>query len=257
MASNKNKMNISLCITTYNRTDLLYESFRQVLNDERVTEIVIVDDHSSEEIYQSIVWQFNGIDKVKIFRNENNLDCYRNKREAISKATNEWVIPFDSDNILTRSYIDRIENLWVAGLNPRTVYQPCRALPHFSFITYEGLLINKSNVKRHMVDTTFQTMLNAMNYFVNRDEYLKVWDGSVDPVTSDSIFQNYNWLKAGNTIYVVPGLEYEHRVHNGSHYQNNVRRTPRGFHDFVVESIKRLSEPFNGDLLPDNYEMGN
>ena len=79
-----------------------------------------------------------------------------------------------------------------------------------------------------------------MNYFVNRDEYLRVWDGSIDPVTSDSLYQNYNWLNGGNSIYVVPNLTYEHRVHSGSHYQNNVRRTPQGFHDSIIEKLKNM-----------------
>jgi glycosyltransferase involved in cell wall biosynthesis len=231
---------ISLCITTYNRTELLYESFRQVLNDDRISEISITDDRSSDEIWQTIFWQFNDVPKVKLFRNNKNIDCYRNKREAISKATNEWVIIFDSDNIITKSYIDRIESLFTAGLNPKIIYQPSFARPHFNFTKYESFLIDKSNASKYMIDPMFGTMLNAMNYFVNRDEYLKVWDGSVDPVTLDSIYQNYNWLKAGNSIYVVPGLEYEHRVHSGSHYQNNVRRTPHGFHEEILNKLRSL-----------------
>lgn len=231
---------ISLCLTTYNRTELLYESCRQLLNDDRVSEIVIVDDRSTEEIYNTIYWQFNAVPKVKLFRNEKNLDCYFNKREAISKATNEWVIIGDSDNIFTKQYIDRIETMYASGLNPKTVYQPSFAEPHFNFTAYESFLIDKANVHKYMGDPTFQTMLNAMNYFVNRDEYLKVWDGSVNPVTSDSIFQNYNWLKAGNSIYVVPGLQYAHKVHEGSHYQNNVRRTPRGFHEDIINKLRAL-----------------
>lgn len=238
---------ISLCLTTYNRTDLLYESFRQVLDDPRVSEIVVVDDRSKDEIWQSLFWQFNEVPKIKLFRNKKNLDCYKNKREAVSKATNEWVIIFDSDNILTKSYIDRIENLFVAGLNPKTVYQPSFAKPHFNFTKYEGMLIDKYNVKKYLSDSTFQTMLNAMNYFVNRDEFLKVWNGSIDPVTSDSIFQNYNWLKSGNKIYVVDELHYEHRINGydkkqeGSHFQKNFKRTPRGLNDDIVEKLKNLS----------------
>lgn len=231
---------ISLCLTTYNRTELLYESCRQVLNDDRVSEIVIVDDHSAQDIYNTVFWQFNAVPKVKLYRNEKNLDCYRNKREAVSKASNEWVIIGDSDNIFTKGYIDRIESLFSQGLNPKTVYQPSFAKPHFNFTRYESFLIDKANVSKYISDGMFQTMLNAMNYFVNRDEYLKVWDGSCDPVTSDSIFQNYNWLKSGNSLYVVPGLEYEHRVHSGSHYQNNVRRTPPGFNSRIVNELSMM-----------------
>lgn len=240
MASNKNKMNISLCLTNFNRTSLLYDSFREVLDDPRVSEIVITDDsdlfHATEVQRTVKDWP-----KVKWSLNHQKLDCYRNKRESISKAANEWVIIFDSDNTITKSYIDRVENLWIAGLNAKTVYQPSFAMPHFNFTNYEGLLVNKSNVSQYMHDTTFQTMLNAMNYFVNRDEYLKVWDGSIDPVTSDSIYQNYNWLKSGGSIYVVPGLHYDHRVHDGSHYQNNVKRTPMGFHKSIIDKIKQLT----------------
>lgn len=235
---------ISLCITTYNRTELLFESFKQVLDDTRVSEIVISDDCSDSQHWKNVfVWccESKFTHKLKLFRTPKNLDCYRNKREAISKATNEWVIILDSDNIITKEYIDRIEDLCMAGLNPKTVYQPSFAKPHFNFTSHEGLLVDRHNVARHMNEPMFSTMLNAMNYFVNRDEYLKVWDGSLDPVTSDSIFQNYNWLKSGNSIYVVPGLEYEHRVHEGSHYRNNVRRTPHGFHQEIENKLKQLS----------------
>lgn len=229
---------ISLCLTTWNRTDLLYESFRQLINDERISEIVIVDDASPEEVYQTIAWQTKAIPKVKLYRNETNLDCYRNKKRAIELASNEWVIIGDSDNIFTPEYVNALHSM--DGWASRTVYQPSFAKPHFDFTAYKGKYIDQTNVHQFMHDSTFQTMLNAMNYFVNRDEYLSVWYGGVDPVTSDSIFHNYNWLKASNSIYVVPGLTYEHRVHNQSHYQNNVRRTPRGFHESIVQKLKDL-----------------
>lgn len=233
-------MNISLCITTYNRGDLLLQSFEHVAKDDRINEIVIVDDASTVYSDYVLSLQDRYKPKVKAFFNEKNLDCYRNKREAISKATNEWVIIGDSDNVFKKDYIDCIESLFTSGLNTKTVYQPSFAKPSFNFTRYEFLHIDKTNVRNFMHEGMFQVMLNAMNYFVNRDEYLKVWDGSIDPVTSDSIFQNYNWLKAGNSIYVVPGLQYEHKIHNGSHYQNNLRRTPRWLNEDIVNKLKSL-----------------
>jgi glycosyltransferase involved in cell wall biosynthesis len=232
---------ITLCLTNYNRTDLLFESFAQVIDDDRISEIVIVDDHSDMEVFNRVFEYTRSIPKVKLYRNEKNLDCYRNKREAVSKASNEWVIIFDSDNILTKAYVDAIWSIdpgWSATNN--IIFQPAAARPHFIFTSYSGLIVDKYNVSLHIEESAFSTMLNAMNYCVNRDEFLRVWDGSIDPVTSDSLYQNYNWLKAGNSIYVVPGLEYEHRVHNGSHYQNNVRRTPQGFHESIIQKFKEL-----------------
>ncbi len=68
---------------------------------------------------------------------------------------------------------------------------------------------------------------------------LRVWDGSVDPVTSDSLYQNYRWLEAGNSIYVVPGLEYEHRVHDGSHYKEHHRKTGNLYNE-LVQKLKEM-----------------
>src|SRR3989304_7109193 len=235
---------ITLCLTTYNRTQLLFNSFVQLIDDDRVSEIIIVDDCSREDVYQTVVWYCKDISNVKLYRNSVNIDCYRNKREAVSKATNEWVILGDSDNVFTEDCVDHVFNMIHFAksvndkLSPSVLFQPSFAKPHFNFMNYAGVTYRKGNISEFISDPTFQTMLNAANYFVNRDEYLKVWDGSCNPVTSDSIFMAYNWLKAGNSIYVVPGLEYEHRIDNHgteerSHYAKKFRETPRGFHEDI------------------------
>lgn len=234
---------ISIAIPTFNRTNLLYESFAKVINDPRISEIVIVDDCSTSEVWEQVQDMCHPHSQIKLYRNEKNLDCYRNKREAVSKASNEWVILLDSDNVIDKDYLDAIFGVVNCGYSRWRKYeilQPCFAKPHFEFKDWEGKLFNKSNIANFIKNSTFQTMLNAANYFVNRDAYLEAWDGSVDPVTSDSIYMAYRWLEAGNSIYVVPGLEYEHRVHEGSHYRQNVRRTPRGFHEDILNRLKKM-----------------
>lgn len=240
MAANKVQMNISVCFTHWNRPDMLHEAIAPFIHDDRVSEVVISDDASQIELYNTIHWQYASIEKIKLFRNEVNLDCYFNKAKAIEKSTNQWVALLDSDNRFSKEYVDRLENLWVAGLNEKTVYQPDFAKPHFDFRHIAGRNLTKGNIADFIHDDRTKTALNAMNYFVNRDEYLKVFDPSINPVTSDSIYHNYRWLNAGNSIYVVPGLQYEHRVHSLSHYQNNVKRTPVGFHDEIISNLKAM-----------------
>lgn len=227
---------ISICITTYNRDSMTVDSFSQVHDDPRISEVVIVDDHSNVEIFNLLAQKLEPYSKARLFRNAVNLDCYRNKREAVSKASNEWVILLDSDNVIDKSYLDHLPKFPEKNF----VYQPEYAKPHFNFKNFSGMTITKHNVGHNMADSSFQTMLNAMNYFVNRDEYLHVWDESIDPVTSDSLYQNYNWLKFGNCIYVCPELQYGHTIHNGSHYRLNVNRTPRGFHEDIINKLKLM-----------------
>lgn len=238
---------ISLCLTTYNRTSLLFESFAQVLDDPRITDIVIVDDHSSAHTIIEINRMLSELpahrEKIRFFMNDRNLGCYRNKREAVSKAINEWVILLDSDNRIYKNYLDAIGD---SGRWDRSVlFQPTYAKPHFDFRKYQSSIVNKHNVSTFVEDAKFTTALNAANYFVHRDEYLRVWEDCPEPWTSDSLLQNYNWLKAGNSIYFCPGLEYFHRVEDHgneeeSHYKKHNHRTKRGFHEGLIRKLKAM-----------------
>jgi glycosyltransferase involved in cell wall biosynthesis len=228
---------ISICIPTHERYELLLESFDKVVKDDRVGEIVIVDDFSSEENYNDVRNAVKWMPKVKLYRNDKNLDCYRNKHEAISKATNEYCIILDSDNVIDKAFIDKIyQQEW----EPETILAPDWAMPTFDYTEFSGLTVTRQNVADYMKKKFFTTCLNCMNYFVNRDKYMEVWDGSVDPVTADSIFQNYNWLKSGYKIKIVEGLRYFHRIHNGSHYQNNNQRTEKGFYEKIEQNLMEL-----------------
>jgi len=235
----------SLCFTNYNRSDLLFQSFEQIINDERINEIVISDDNSRPDVLEKIYFRFKDVPKVKIFRNEKNVDCYFNKKLAVERATNEWVALLDSDNIFGSDYVNRIETMIVAGINSKTLYQPEFARPHFDFRHLSGQLLNRHNIAQFMDNRSTDTMLNAMNYFVNRSEYLRIFDPYTNPVTSDSIYHNYRWLEAGNSIYVVPSLQYDHRVDNhGSeqrgHYSTENGRTPRYFHNDIINKLKSM-----------------
>ena len=229
---------MTVAFTTFNRTDLLYQAVEPFLADDRINEVVISDDRSSENIFAEIKAKYLLTAKVKIYRNEETLDCYRNKRQAVKHATSEWVALLDSDNTFSKEFIDAIfsQQKW----NHSWAYAPEFARPHFDFRLLSGTAISRNNIRSILPNGNCGTMLNAMNYFVNRDEYLRVWDKSIDPVTSDSLYHNYNWLKAGNTIYVTPGLQYEHRVHEGSHYKQNVRRTPEGLHEELLDKLRVL-----------------
>lgn len=228
---------ISLCIPNFNRVDMVLEAFEKVYNDERISEIIISDDHSDRATYYELESLIKFLPKVKMFRNEVNVDCHRNKRISIELATNDWCVLLDSDNIINTDYLD---NLFTRKWFDDIIYTPSFASPHFDFRAFEKLTVVKYNVAKWIDEPMFETMLNACNYFVNRKEYLKTWPGSKDPVTSDSIFFCLNWLERGNKIWVVPGQTYEHRVHPGSHYQNNVARTPNGFHQEILHKLREL-----------------
>jgi hypothetical protein len=62
--------------------------------------------------------------------------------------------------------------------------------------------------------------LNTCNYLVHRDTYLNVFKEH-DVKGTDTIAFNYEWLKAGKKLFIVPGMEYDHLIHEGSGFMKD------------------------------------
>jgi glycosyltransferase involved in cell wall biosynthesis len=234
------KAPISISIPTHCRPEMLTESFAQVLDDPRIREVVVSDDCSGDGSFEKVIARWHGHEKVRVFRNKSNFDCYRNKRQAVELSTSEWCVLLDDDNVISRDYLDKLWALppWEAG----TIYCPDFAEPHFNYTQFSGCTVTRQNVAQLMVHkvprgfSDFKTALNTCNYFIHREAYLQTWVGGVDPVTADTLFHAYNWLAAGGVLLFVPGLRYQHRIHEGSHYKKNWRRTG----NFVVQVENKL-----------------
>lgn len=212
---------ISLCITTYNRNAYLFKSFEQVMKDERINEIVIVDDCSEYQLFLLIQERCKYMPKVRLFRNEKNVGCYENKKIAVSKASNEYVIIFDSDNVLNADYIDKIySEKW----DSKTILAPDFARPVFDYTKFSNITFRKDNVAHYAFQAGFDCLMNTMNYFVHSDSFVHTWQQKHDIKGADSIYMNYLWLLAGNEIKCLEGLQYFHRVNaedkteHGSNY---------------------------------------
>lgn len=226
---------LSLCITTWQRDKMTVNSFSKVLEDPRITEIVIVDDASDDIIWRRLQRSCNH-PKIKLFRNQKNKGCYFNKQQAVKEATSDWVILFDSDNTLTKDYLDA---LFSVEWKKYTIYAPEFARPVFDYRHFTGSVITKANAGSFIGKKMFDCMINTCNYFVNKEEYLRIFDSNIEPWTADTIFHNYNWLKAGNTIHVLKGMQYDHLIHDQSHYKKYVHKTGNLFRE-IEKRIKML-----------------
>lgn len=230
---------ISLCITSFNRSDLTIESFSKVYNHPLISEIVIVDDASLENHWQdlrALVHQHPVWDKIRLFRNKENLGMSRNKAHAVNKATNKWVILFDSDNILYPEYMDAINNLVKLNcLNASIISHPIFAEPDYDFSLIGEDYIDEKNAKDFLHIKEFRIFLNCCNFLVNRNEYLKVYRYNPDIKESDSIWFNYLWLRAGNMFSFEKGMRYYHRRHEGSGWLN-------GDHSYNLKKAEEIQE---------------
>lgn len=214
---------ISVCITTYNRPAETIRAFEQVYADDRINDIVIVDDKSAPSnkiALKQLVSKADKQDKIFLWFNPQNMGCYRNKFNAVQHARNKYVILFDSDNILTPAYVDK---LYTLNWSEASAFLPSFAKPFFDYRHLTGTYTRK-NIGALLCKSNAFTLLNTMNFFVNRTDFEEAYNPAIEPLNADSLYYNYRLLAAGKTLSVVPGLEYEHTVHDGSHFKQYQRQ---------------------------------
>lgn len=207
-------MKFSLCISTYNRPEWVMESFRQVLYDPRIDDIVILDDCSEADNFQKVFEAVKDMPHVELYHNAINIGMGATKRKVVSFAKNPWVILFDDDNIIAPNYLDAIEAQGI--LNPETYYLPDFLMPHFNLTQYAWDYIDRSNIRDILSSQDGQALMNACNMVVQRDRYLSDYAAPEVESASDTLWQGYNHLKNGGNFFVVPNMRYFHRVHDGS-----------------------------------------
>ncbi len=205
---------ISLCIPVYNRFELLLESFDKVKDDPRISEICIYSDGSNTDYVDKIVPKLEGNKKVTFYHSFKNQGVHIAKKKAVELATNEFIILFDSDNVINIDYIDRLYQ--IPEWNPIIAYQPSYLAPHFDFRDKAGWNITKGNLQDvlNRPNNKVDTWGNAQNFFIHRENYLNTWEEGENVNGNDSLWFFYLWMKAGYSMQLVPNLSYFHRIHD-------------------------------------------
>ena len=214
---------ITVSIPYYNTPQYLETAIDPFLESDFVSEIIIHDDCSSQEILSTS-------SKIKVYRNESNLGAFKNKYLAVSKSTNEWVYLLDSDNYISNDTLEVMKNL---DLEKGICYLPSKVnlIDHGLDKSLDGVIKNfnfglvdadvcKEHIKANNRDIRW--FVNAGNFIVNRDDYVNaiesVYNNKEYPFfEADAIAFTYNWFKAGYKLKSVDGLCHNHRTRPDSY----------------------------------------
>lgn len=212
--------NISVAVTTFNRYDLTIKSFEKIIDHPQVSEIIVVDDASTNGDGKRLADYFKGHPKVKVIRQAINRTMQRNKADAVSFANNNWVALIDSDNEINSDYLDTF--LSIENPQPDTIYAPQRATPQFLYDDFAGATIDKFNVKGYIKVPLFGALINTCNYIVHRDTYINTFEYQPEIKGTDTAAHFLRHLKNGGKFHVVKGMEYIHAISNDSEFMKDV-----------------------------------
>lgn len=215
-----NRPTISLVITTYNRFDTFLSSqLDKYLENKYIDEIIVSDDCSDD--YDKLIQYKNtkSSDKLKIYRQPQNLKALKNKITACTYATKEWICLMDSDNFCNESYFETLFNDWnTNGIDINTIYSPSKGLPSFNHSKYIGIYDKNNWNQLYNPGTQIINVGNNIfhNYIV---KYLTpCLNEDIEPYAVDALYILYISIKNGVKFKVLDGMYYYHPVHDGSYY---------------------------------------
>ena len=222
-----NDKKVSVVTPFYNAARYMAQLMASV-DDPRINEVIIVDDFSTDEEYirmRNIVSPRDEVrEKVKVFRNPENFGEFKTRIRGAEEAQNDWVIFLDNDNFLLPEYLDAIYS--IPQWRDDVIYAPDYGNHvHINYRELDGNYINKKNTVRFMKNSYMFTMfLNTGNYLMNRNKYLDIAKpiSEIAKHSYGDIYFNGAWLESGNSIFVVPGMEYKHTIRKDSAWKEHI-----------------------------------
>jgi glycosyltransferase involved in cell wall biosynthesis len=92
---------VSVLTTCFNRADFIGEAIESVrASSYQDFELIVVDDCSTDESYSIAKAYQQQDDRVRVYRNENNLGDYPNRNEAARHARGKYIKYLDSDDLI-------------------------------------------------------------------------------------------------------------------------------------------------------------
>jgi len=111
------KQKISICIPTFNRSDLLKKTLLSVANQTvKPWEVIVVDNYSSDDT-QRVVSEFS---EIKYFRNNTNLGVADNWNRCIELATGDFITLLHSDDLISPYWYERWQDM-IKGDNSQQI----------------------------------------------------------------------------------------------------------------------------------------
>lgn len=239
-----NNKKISVAIPTFNSSKFITSALDHIRGDDRVDDIVVMDDGSSD--FGELLENCRNIDKLGVVGNDKNIGGFWNKHRAVEACKNDWVIVLDSDNSLSKTYVDTLYNfkciykrknsdrIW----DEDVIYCPEFGDLRLDYTFFSDTFISKENIVGYLKNYELLTrsLLNTGNYFVNKSKFLETTNPGIKGHVPCSIALTYLWLSRGFKLKVVKDLRYIHRFHSNSYWKRN-HKTMQVMVDGIINSL--------------------
>ena len=223
-------MLVSVVIPIYNSERYLAETLSSILASDYANFEVICMDDGSKDASISIAQEYASNDKrVKVYSQPNGGACLA-RNHAISLASGDLILPIDSDDKISPTYISNAAKVLMANPDVKVV------IPRAE---YFGDRVGEWKLKRYSLNLLARKNMIPACAMYRKSDWLRV--GGYDPefkTREDWAF----WiavLKDGGKVVYLPDVEFFYRIRPTSK-----RVTNRHFKSDVIDTLNRLHPEF-------------
>ncbi len=236
---------LSVAITTWNRADRVLALVPILLQDPRIGEVVVRDDASAPADYEKLARGLAPMGaRVRLHRNDQNRGPFANKVAAVADCSLEWALLLDSDNHVGKDYLDAL--FLLPAWSPQVMYCPQFGWPNFDFSLLAGAPLDchgAAEMTAGPANELMRVFLNTGNYVVPVKEYVRrLAPFATRRVPPDVIFANLIWLHQGGLLHTVPGMAYEHVLHEGSWFRATAQESKTMVKQMATALVSRNPE---------------
>jgi glycosyltransferase involved in cell wall biosynthesis len=170
-----NQKLITICIGTYNRSEIVTNLIKSLLSFElnNEIEILVIDDYSSDNTFENLS-QFSDIPNVTVHRNQQNLGRARTQVKYFNLCKTEFLVELADDDYLLKDglleLLDLLPKLDVDFLSTRWIGDDGSLLARGSDKVQDVSLTNLRKASEHSIGCVFRASMirHSEKYLLKR-----------------------------------------------------------------------------------------
>ncbi len=236
-------MKISIVTASYNYENYIKESIQSVLNQTYEDwELIIVDDCSTDNSV-NVIKSFQD-DRIKLFINKQNLGLAKTLELGIKRATGDWIIFLESDDLITPDYIAKKIQVILNNKNINLVFNDCDFFGDMERTNIFNTALKKTrlrNSKRKSPANLFYNFYLSNKIFTFSAVMAKRYDllklDFNTPV--DCLLDWWLWIQLAylGDFYYIPEKLTKWRLHKKSYITSTKDSTP---YDLQIKAYFRI-----------------
>lgn len=206
---------ISIIIPVFNKAEYLAETLLSVINQTHADwECIVVDDGSTDNI-KSIVESFQKKDSRFVYLYQKNQGPSVARNNGILKSKGEYILPLDSDDLISRDYTEIALSLFQKHTDLKLVY--CKA-------RFFGLKEGEWNLPNYSYERLLLENIIFNSAIYKKTDYLKTegYDKHLNTGLEDWDFW-LSFIKKEDLVFKIPKVLFFYRITDESRNTNLIK----------------------------------